>query len=159
METKLKLEHLTHYLPYGLKIQITSNQDMGLIGEMKFLKKTYLGVDVGINHTLKLQRCISHIKPILRPLSDLTKEIEHEGESFVPIERLREMFTTRLSFDENGFYYHINKSAVRGRAHDEPFPFNQLDAYSYLLKWKLDIHKLIEKGLAIPVTDEFNPYK
>lgn len=28
-----------------------------------------------------------------------------------------------------------------------------------LLEWKFDIFGLIEKGLAIAVTDEFNPYK
>jgi len=75
---ELELKHLAAYLPYGLKIQ---GQTHGEIQEMTGLNS---GV-VMINHNTKGWADFYDIKPILRPLSDLTKEIEINGEKFVPI--------------------------------------------------------------------------
>ncbi|MGJ1432867.1 hypothetical protein ACR79M_14930 [Sphingobacterium spiritivorum] len=63
---KLKLEHLAPYLAYGLKLMYNDGSIRGLL---------HLDVS-GVS---------SVFKPILRPLSDLTKEIEHTGERFIPI--------------------------------------------------------------------------
>jgi len=63
MENTLTLEHVSAYLPYGLKI------------------KTKKGIETLERVSLKNQ--IYNFKPILRPLSDLTKEIEHNGVKFV----------------------------------------------------------------------------
>jgi len=145
---ELEPKHLTPYLPYSLKVLMEGKKCN--VAWMSTKNIAVIRPD-GIGEYKKIAWKHAHwnIKPILKPLSYLTKEIEHEGKRFVPIERLQSIFTTRLRFDENGFYYHIDKSAVRGKAHDESFPFNQLDAYSYLFKWKLDIFNLIEKGLAL----------
>ena len=83
---------------------------------------------------------------ILRPLSDLTKEIEHKGERFVPIEKLRDM----------GFY--IGEDWII-----ENFSNITNSAFEFVLKlieWHFDIAGLIEKGEAIDVnTLPENPYK
>lgn len=79
---QLKIEHLSAYLPYGLKI--TS------------IHKLHSGTGIGsIKHILTTKSKL--YKPILRPLSDLTKEIEHNGERFVPIERLACLYDFELS--------------------------------------------------------------
>ena len=101
------------------------------------------------NVDCKIKDCM----PILRPL-DLTKEIEHGGEKFVPIEKLGSKFSTgscmlypiTLDFNTN-----------------ETFSINLL-AYHYvfekLIEWHFDIADLISKNQAIDInTLETNPYK
>lgn len=74
---QLTIEHLAPYLPYGLKVSVNNTE----------YKMT---CDDNIYHvTLSIIDTIEGLaKPILGPLSDLTKEIEHNGERFVPIEKL-----------------------------------------------------------------------
>lgn len=43
-------------------------------------------------------------KPLFHPLSDLKKEIEHNGEKFVPIERLKELFITNLTCSDTNIW-------------------------------------------------------
>ena len=63
----LELKHLASYLEHGLKVKNHVNN----------ITELTVG---NLGHYLELQ-----VKPILRPLSDLTKGIEHNGEKFVPL--------------------------------------------------------------------------
>ncbi len=96
--------------------------------------------------------------PILHPLSDLTKEIEHNGEKFVPIVKIKELFIDGTEdvlsqsieaieyFIENNFFSRI-----------EYLPFILIQK---LIDWHFDIAGLIEIGEAIDVnTLPENPYK
>lgn len=87
------------------------------------------------------------IKIICRKLSDLTKEIEHGGEKFVPIRLLRGHgsieFKCSFIFNNSISIYEVNFWIIQK-----------------LIEWKFDIAGLIEKGEAIDVnTLEENPYK
>lgn len=74
MKDQLTLEMLCGYLPYELKV-------LNNWGDIKKMRYTHLDDDGN--------GWIGGIKPIFRNLSsDLTREIEHNGERFVPIERL-----------------------------------------------------------------------
>jgi hypothetical protein len=77
---------------------------------------------------------ISKYKPILRPLSQLTQEIEHNGEKFVPAGK---MITHGF---HNSFWYELDK-----------FDYRYLYAMDLekLLEWHFDIYGLIENNLAI----------
>jgi hypothetical protein len=80
----------------------------------------------------------SSYKPILRPLSDLTKEIEVNGERFVPIVELS---------------YYANEQTNKGKVGLEwgivnTFPYLDIQK---LLSWHFDIYNLIEQGLAIDI--------
>lgn len=97
------------------------------------------------------------IKPILHPLSDLTKEIEHGGEKFVPSIVLAEIWVN----------YGLEKQNTRSMKQTfyefiliiEPvaYPFYLLKK---LIEWHFDIAELIAKGEAIDVNElEINPYK
>jgi len=78
---KLELKHLAGYLPYGLK-GISTEENLGI--------ETVKGLNYyGKHNTVNVVTDVDDIdlilfKPILRPLSDLTKEIEVNGEKFVP---------------------------------------------------------------------------
>jgi hypothetical protein len=131
---KLELKHLTPYLPYDLQIE-PLYQSMGHMGG--FHNKT---LDISVLEKYELEE----IKPILRPLSDTSKEIEVNGEKFVPYIKLLE----QNNFDVKN----MNKSDLYG--YKDFFKDPDLLMYNDVLKmieWHFDIFSLIEKGLAVDI--------
>lgn len=134
---ELELKHIAPYLPYGLKYKVGSVKN-----------GTYELIDLGFFHIQLisdieneevLTRNIDDesIKPILRPLSDLTKEIRHKDVNFIPVEFLtKEGFNIYVEWIESGFTDIIHSN----------YKFIQL-----LLEWHFDVFGLIEQGLAIDI--------
>tara|TARA_R110000868_G_scaffold400652_1_gene675295 strand:+ start:288 stop:689 length:402 start_codon:yes stop_codon:yes gene_type:complete len=129
---KLELKHLAPYLPYGLKNQRAFHKPKvidGIVGN-----KVYFGDTVLF---------INQIEPILRPLSDLTKEIEFDNEKFTP--------SKDKYWGMNSFQYHINKF----ENWESPSAYlNSCAPYGLLLvliKWNFDVFGLIDAGLAIDI--------
>jgi hypothetical protein len=101
-------------------------------------------------------------KPILRPLSDLTKEITHKGETFVPIDFFE------IGDDENQSYEYdygniklikpLETISENYLLHDTIFlPYGVIQK---LHEWMFDTEGLIEAGLAVDVnTLETNCYE
>lgn len=128
---KLELKHLALYLPYELKgLVFYTEEDFELIS---LSTKDGLEDEASINSWLTGYKS----KPILRPLSDLTKEIEVNGELFVPLEKLESMFgdCTRLT----------DTMLVNS--------FTPFGIVQKLFEWHFDVFGLIEKGLAISYND------
>jgi hypothetical protein len=121
---KLELKHIAPYLPYELKVKL-------LCGDGVFDKTSRLSV------SLLYVYGISRIKPILRPLSQLTEEISHDNQCFTPIDTLDMDF---LQFE----YFHSNKGLDLSKV-------TYLDVVR-LLSWHFDVFGLIEQGLAIEIT-------
>jgi hypothetical protein len=120
---ELKLKHLAAYLPYSLKIDTE-----GYFYDM-VLTPTEL--------TTILEK---KWKPILRPLSDLFKQIEFDGKKFVPIEKLHSMYGgPHESLDS--FCKKINI----------PIDFLPRIISENYLEWHFDYFNLIEKGLAVNI--------
>ena len=94
---KLELKHLAPYLPYGLNIDTSYWDDepspigKNIISEMT-QDDVICSYGWASTHGRMIQQeySIDRIKPILRPLSDLTKDIEHNGEKFVALVKLYE---------------------------------------------------------------------
>lgn len=126
---KLELKHLAPYLPYELPIEpiYVSTHGGGYYREL---------LDTDVLH----YNCFEEIKPILRPLSDLTKEITVNGENFVPSDYISVRFNL---FCGEWLYLCINNLDV---IEDVP-----LSVSKKLLEWHFDIFGLIEKGLAIDI--------
>ena len=125
---KLTIEHLAAYLPYGLK-GFSREENLGVelvkgYSTYSIDNEIYLITNVG-------DIDIELFQPLLRPLSYLTKEIEHNGERFVPIEKLQSNkgFEWRPEIIHLCSYQNVQK----------------------LLSWHFDIFGLIESGLAIPI--------
>ena len=170
-----KEEFLAFSLPYGLKLK-------GFDGSIAILTNGS-GIDFGrysLEWVLRSNKC----KPILHPLSDLTKEIEHNGEKFVPIIILAEIgfnvshddeikvksdnnISGCLFYNEDNektvFVYHHETKSFGAHYHDDKKYTNthyQLYMFQKLIEWKFDVSGLIEKGEAIDVnTLNENPYK
>ena len=180
---KLELKHLASYLPYGLNIKdvkhgsvfealsfiTTPNQDFSLFKG---------NLDQLIND--------KYLKPVLFPLSSLTKEITINGESFVPVKNLFELHHCGMRLEERLKCFSFNKNKIEyddfncaitdgesmfGYSNYGGFQaidtdeyknytvINQLELLMKLFEWKIDVFGLIEAGLAEPVTEDFNPYK
>jgi len=84
---KLELKYLANYLPYGLKVKSKSavwdlrTLTLSMVGSLERTNKRHIYHESWLIED-------TNFKPILRPLSDLTKEIEHNGEKFVPLVEL-----------------------------------------------------------------------
>jgi len=141
---KLGIKHLAPYLPYELKVNLTrrlfERENVDLMGSM-----------IAYNGTTKehwiMESNVTYglfdVKPILRPLSYLTKEIEHNGEKFVPIEW----------FEEKYYTLDLHKQCLRLLEEDGENWINQSDymLVQHLIEWHFDIFGLIENKLAIDI--------
>lgn len=131
---KLELKDLAPYLPYGLKIR-SSEGMTEILG--------YEWVNGKIIYQLDTDDDSGDfafddpIKPILRPLSDLTKEIEIDGEKLVPMKW----------FSESEYYKRGLNQSISNWQHLK----NHYFTYNLLFKWHFDVFGLIEKGLAIDI--------
>lgn len=109
---KLLLKHIVGYLPYGLKCLNQHLPDRELIiEELLGISNhiTWCGIFNAKNGSNHVPVC--GLKPLLHPLSDLTKEIEVNGEKFVPIVELFKMRTQYLP-DSIDKYYIENDTAI-----------------------------------------------
>ena len=151
-----KEQDLAMRLPYKTYFRVeygTTNRPTGDY----ILDAVYIsGVIGGFNYDNNVMT--DKFKLILRPLSDLTKEIEHKGEGFVPIEKIKESF---IEGTEDALYlsleaieYFIDKGDF---SRIEYLPFILIQK---LIEWHFDITGLIDKGEAIDVNSlPENPYK
>lgn len=82
---KLTIQHIAPYLPYGLQVQISKQPLRGEIHKLAGILYDGL-VRLGEGGMYGFpQRDFESIKPILYPISCLTKNIQHEGREFCPL--------------------------------------------------------------------------
>ena len=181
---KLELKHLSPYLPFkvsiipfewkvneywkGKKVMLTGFQvddDRAIFKHRDLISESNI---FGIV-TFKIEEC----QPILRPLSDLTNEIEINGKKFIPIYGLAMIegsfdMSAKLDFAQDndtwiiGFKNHLETKVfgydtINGfGVHFRPEMqweqvCNQLELHQKLFEWHFDVFGLIEKGLAIDI--------
>lgn len=168
-----KKEFLAMSLPYGLKL-FNKNCEHKRIYEMDGL---FTPNAVHCKETNRVDYFHCEIMPILRPLSDLVREIEHNGEKFVPLLELVKIvfdypFSVLYYSKTNVFYtihckeceFKYNSDGYGFTLYDNdlqeyrPFSF-QLNLFQKLIEWHFDIADLISTGEAIDVNIlEINPY-
>lgn len=97
-------------------------------------------------------------KMVVRPLSDLTKEIIHKGKKFVPLIELAKLNMKRENWKvfKKGknkvvcegweFSYYQKSFMMDGRPE-----IDQMRFFNKLFQWHFDVFGLIEKGLAIDI--------
>lgn len=156
-----KEQFLAMSLPHGVKIM--GNEKLDVVGLMNgriwFSDRSFL--------PLMNVHCI----PILHPLSDLTKEIEHKGEKFVPIYKINNfeleskttIYPTLIGICDRSIYDDLTTTgggSWEGGIEDDIDTFQFFELYLKLVEWHFDICGLIEKGDAIDVNSlSKNPYK
>lgn len=134
----LELKDICGYLPYGL-MQKHYND----VCSFTIATQSCMGKDVFHEMPIRFG------KPILRPMSDLTKEITHRGEKFVPLGVLNNRGHF-IEFDTAGLLYTV------GGCMDSDW----LMVFDKFHEWMFDYRGLISAGLAIDVnTLPENPYE
>ena len=142
MEKALTFNQLAPYLPFGIR-GVSKDENLGI--ELVKGYSTY-GMNNNINLTTNIDDIdIECFMPILRPLSDLTNEIEHNGEKFIPMEYIMSM--NSKSFKESLIKDRLTEALINDLKH------NRLQ-YKYcekLFEWHFDVFGLIPEGLAIDI--------
>ena len=130
---ELELKHLKGYLDCGLEFIGTDGQKQIL----KSLDNALQFSNFGWGHAQR----IKEIKPLLHPLSSLTKEIEHNGERFVPIERINKDGCLSIEYGVNG--YGKDYLLFLYADGDDSISFSEFEnVIEKLYKWHFNVHNL-----------------
>lgn len=149
---KLELKHLAPYLPYGLKYKGTYG-GISTLRKLEYCRPYNKDTDSYSNEIGVDGYLIQYIKPILRPLSDLTKLINYGLSSYIFIE----LFEIG---DTDGFIYEFDSGnikllnllesiSIHNNSHDInylPYPVVEM-----MYEKHFDVFGLIEQGLAIDI--------
>ena len=121
-----------YYLPHDLTVLYMSKYKVSITG----MNRSHYDLGLEIKFSNKnIRRCIiiSESKPILRPLSDLMEEIEHNGAKFFPSDYLSiHISDLRVMLDNDALILNIHWLDVEK-----------------LFEWHFDIFGLIESNQAI----------
>jgi hypothetical protein len=165
MKDKLELKDIAPYLPYGLKFKSsTVGVSVCIIGDgdgdgycnesvrdvdLEFLFDFFGESNVATHYNTDFGSGF-----LLRPLSDLTKEIEVDGEKFMPEDKINKelLYNCGILNCNDGiislqFQQGISNKliAIAG----EVVPECPLGIYNKLIEWHFDVNDLIGRGLAI----------
>ncbi len=159
---KLEPKHLFAYAPYGVKCQL----HLHIVG----WKDRKLSFDSGHDFYNKLEDGL--VRLFLRPISDLTKEMEFNGKKFIPMYHLFRKYChilpdeysldvgkniilmdVKQPFFEWYFVYHIKEMMFEFSRKDESNykNLNQYNMFEELKSWHFDIFGLIDAGLAVDI--------
>lgn len=150
----LELKDICGYLPYGLKFL---SDYFSTPHEIVSIDLTDNTADFS-NNCGYTNKSLGEVKPILRPMSDLTTEITHRGEKFVPMVELGECANVEVEVADFEFkrdkvidvLFHNILSGER----------SSIIIFDKLNEWMFDYRGLISAGLAIDVnTLPENPYE
>ena len=146
---KLELKHIVPYLPYQLTVyddelgvtRIIVIYDIG-DGECLFLDNK--------GDSTNTSREFDDIKLILRPLSELTKEVgkEHLFE-LLRMQYMNIKDINKCKVENDGIYYGDVRLSYLNYEQPEGIQQLRYPAIQYLFKYHFDVFGLIEKGLAI----------
>lgn len=167
MELELK-KHLAPYLPYCLKMKSPNGfrpnvkESTGVSGIVYLTGDLYADIE---NDTFNGEV----FKPILRPLSYLTKEIEVNGKKFVPLveiikylnfkflryeikdNSLDVVFDNKLQTKERFWFSNFKVTSFYCSNMNKLMYKDIYGAINKLFEWHFDVSGLIEKGLAVDI--------
>lgn len=167
---KLELKHIAPYLPYGLTFCPKSEPETRLAIGNIYLKKigrlTVVNVlDIGTYDHVRSEWKTDQIQLLLRPLSDLTKPIEHKGERFVPIIELAKLFHINPKYTVTHYIdARVDSGWVSVKCCVENDDKRYMDydlkpdmlsndfrEIQKLFEWHFDVFGLLDHGLAIDI--------
>jgi len=142
MIKELTIKELAPYLPYGLNVWNTTDE---FPYKLLALEENNCTLESG---DIPFYRC----KPILRPFSDLTKEIEVNGEKFVPMEYFEKNINKTIFF-----YKPLNNDlpleiSIQTQDYSQSIDlFNGYLCVQKFCEWHIDFQGLIDAGLAVDI--------
>ncbi|MEL4307391.1 hypothetical protein [Joostella sp. CR20] len=140
---KLELKHLAPYLPYSLKVNRYDAYEF--FNPLDLMGFSYGKAEICNEGILSKDIALDKIKPILRPLSDLTKEIEHKGRRFIPEAEIENLFGSfELNHNPELLHFKLDSWTTWSDLHS---------VTSKLFEWHFDVFNLIPNNLAININD------
>lgn len=131
---KINTDVFYFYLPHNPSVYYKSKNN--LKNEIFKLEK------YNISDVIKGVNKLCYYSLILRPLSDLSKEIEHNGEKFIPKKELIKEFKD-IIFDKRAFDLDLGVNIIN-------YPFWVVNK---LLEWHFDLFNLIKSDKAIDINN------
>lgn len=131
---RLTIKELAPYLPYGLKIR-------NILGKGSIWTLTRFNIE----------QFSDDDKPLLRPLSQLTEEIEHNGKEFTPMLELEKIRKNIEVYRPLNLHYPIE---ITIQTEDYSQEIDLHDGYlimQKLLEWHFDVFGLTDRCLALPI--------
>jgi len=141
---KLELKNSAPYLPYKLKIFVESDGFLQNDETFEVNAITQNGVNVTTKRfPFNTDYSFDEFKLILRPLSDLNKEIEVNGQKFIPINWVENQYPNLDLHNQCKFLL------------DDESWINQCEylLIQHLFEWHFDISNLIKNNLAIDINE------
>ncbi len=146
---QLTITEIVPYLPYNTLIANIEYE----YGEPKPIKSAIFLTPEIVHNLISFPKTR---KLILRNLSDLTKEIEHNEERFVPITKLTGVEDLSV-FEITDRYIKLPKARYSGKEITDwvlnldkvGILLNPYIAIQRLIEWHFDIFSLIDNGLAV----------
>lgn len=142
---KLESKHFVPYFLYELEV-IVPDEDKPCL--MCAINSQSIFIDSECDYIFE------DVKPIFHPLSDLTKEIEVNGEKFRPILILSEKLYDKEpeSFDSFESCIIWVGTMIVNKV-QEPKGYDDIPHWAFqdLIKWHFDLFSLIGEGLAIDI--------
>lgn len=154
---KLELKHLVPYLHHKLKVEIKyghENKILLLEGIYRNGLLIFHGFEPNARYMHNVERNVEECKPILRPFSDLNKEIIIDGVKVIPIQEAVwgkvgvNHMGLRISFECFDDDVYMICRDKQNRMIDRAVNTSDFD---FLYKYHFDVFGLIEKGLAIDI--------
>lgn len=154
---RLTIKEVTPYLPFKLQWKFEGSDD---IHEVMGIDITDFGIHLFSPYGDYGKCRIYEGKPLLRPLSQLTEEIEHNGERFVPIDRINNYGKTSglqpVSYgicdrDINPNLTTYGGGSWEGGIEEDISTFQFYRLYEKLFEWHFDVFGLIDRNLALPI--------
>lgn len=133
--TQLTIEHLAAYLPYGVPLRYKG------VGSNSHRIELHPLTCKNLHNAMRGEVEAAYVTIILRPLSQLTVPITHNGETFEPLVRLK---------SEMPYSIEIMLSSVSEiNPNDTPYGI-----VTRCLSWHFDVFGLIEAGLAVAMNPD-----
>lgn len=142
---KLELKHLAAYFVHKLTAYGASD-----VWEIHGITKKKIIISNGV-HTQLIDHDDFFVDYSLRlrPLSELRKEIEHNGKTFIPFLELSKIYENNLSFND------LNSARIASQSiilmYEYGYGHAQTWVFEKLCEWNFDVFGLIGKGLAVPL--------
>lgn len=135
---KLTIKHISAYLPYELYFMRYEKKCIDKTATPVIWSKDLYPFKTQLNAVSLNGFDYEKSKPILRPLSDLTKEIEVKGEKFSVNEKMYDLFKLNPNWDGWEIFGKI----------EVEFPY---ELWEKLFEWHFDVFGLIPQGLAYDI--------
>lgn len=147
----LELKDIVGYLPYDLRCLVSKwNEPQCLFGAKA--NGIYFFGEIGI-----ADLCLDDIKPILHPMSDISKEIIVKGynkeQPFIPVIKIAEFCNPHMTgwkIDGKGRAYTRDNGWPQWVS-PEQVEMATFDIFDLLNKWHFDYRGLIDEGLAVDI--------